>query len=430
MSKLIVTSSYHNLFYFHCIYSDRYVRAGIILAASSDSSPAKKKICFDYSHNNKLRLEETPFNSLMDFLAESGFLLAKSELGFINKNYLQQFDCLVIGNMFESFFEIEEIENIVKFVKEGGGLLLISDQGGDYDNHNNISELASQFGIYFNADHMYDPDHFVDKTDFIIVDNFRPHFITQGVGNVVHSSGCSLTLSEEETTPDTVVDGIIFASESARHNSYNGIEWIDEECPGAVILAVAKYFKGKVAAIGNLSMFSSLGASYGLKVESDKILVGNIFSWLLNQAPVIGEDVEHQMLVSVNLEESNYNWAMEQIKEENWQNLSAMLNFALRTLRSATHQKTPSKPSAPVKESPKLEATKTPLKAGPSISSSVQPTEKSEASLLKEEKPAPKAVSPPSTTIESHPAKKPAKKPLKKVSQKQAPSKPRRNPLS
>ncbi|OLS11994.1 MAG: hypothetical protein RBG13Loki_4403 [Promethearchaeota archaeon CR_4] len=391
------------------------------MATTSDAGSAKKKICFDYSHNNKLQLEETPFNSLMDFLAESRFLLAKSELGFVNQNYLQQFDCLVIGNMFDSFFEIEEIENIVRFVKEGGGLLLISDQGGDYDNRNNISELASQFGILFNADHLYDPVHFVDRKDFIVVKDFHPHFITQGIDHVVHSSGCSLTLSEEATTPDTVLDGIAFASESARHNSYNGIDWIDEECPGSVILAVAKYFKGKVAAIGNLSIFSSLGASYGLKVESDRLLVGNIFSWLLNQSSAAGENIERQVLVSVNLEESNYNWAMAQIKQEKWQNLSAMLNFALQTMRSATYKKVGSKPSATQKETSKSEVEKT---------QSQKSTEKAEETNGIEEKNAPKSVSPPSSTEETHPAKKIEKKPIKKSISKPASSKTHHNPPS
>ncbi len=376
-----------------------------------------------------MKLEETPFNGLMDFLAESGFLLAKSELGFINQQYLQQFDCLVIGNVFESYLEIEEIDNIVKFVKEGGGLLLISDQGGDYDNRNNISDLASQFGIYFNADHIYDPVNYVDKTDFIVVTDFRPHFITQGINKIVHSSGCSITISEEQTSADTVVDGVAYASDSCHHKSYNGIDWIDEPYPNALIVAVAKHFKGKVAAIGNLSIFSSLGASYGLKVEDNKILVGNILSWLLNQTPVSGESTEHQMLVSVNLEESNYSWAMEQIMQRNWPNISMMLNFALRTLRSATQEKAKSrsKAAAPPAEitsplPPQTETAKEDEKSEKKVSIEKEKTES------KEDK-TPEKVPPAVEPAKPKPAKKFVRKPIKKPAQPPA-SKPRRNPLS
>ncbi len=411
----------------------------------------------------------------MEFLAESGFILAKSELGFINQQYLQQFDCLVIGNMYESYFEIEEIDNIVKFVKEGGGLLLISDQGGDYDNRNNISELGSQFGIYFNADHIYDPVNFVDKTDFIIVKDFRPHFITQGVGNLVHSSGCSLTISEEQISADTVVDGIAFASSSARHNTYTGIEWVDEPCPGATIVAVARYFKGKVVAIGNLSMLSSLGASYGLKVESNKLLVGNSFAWLLNQTPTSGDTLEHQMLVSVNLEESNYNWAMQQVTQHNWPNISTMLNFTIRTLRSATQQKETPPSKAPAQKIAKVEESQTPLEEktpAPSTPETSPPqllvTEIKADIAVKEEikeikppaepvptpadvkptpqyageeaKPKPEKVEPESKqekipakvpAAKQKPAKKFVRKPIKKPPPSKHPaSKPRRNPLS
>ena len=90
----------------------------------------KKKICFDYKHNNRLQLENTLFLMLTDYLFQSNYILAKTELGFMNANYLQQFDALVIGNMFDNFLEMEEIQNIMAFVKEGGAFWSLVMKGG------------------------------------------------------------------------------------------------------------------------------------------------------------------------------------------------------------------------------------------------------------------------------------------------------------
>src|SRR5271157_6228373 len=125
--------------------------------ASPIDDSGKKKICFDYKHNNRLKLEDTPFLLLTELLFNSDYLLAKAEMGLMNEAYIKQFDALVIGNMFDAYLEMEEIQNIVSFVKDGGGLLLVSDQGGDFENHNNISELARQFGMSFNPDRVFDP---------------------------------------------------------------------------------------------------------------------------------------------------------------------------------------------------------------------------------------------------------------------------------
>jgi Arc/MetJ-type ribon-helix-helix transcriptional regulator len=150
---------------------------------------------------------------------------------------------------------------------------------------------------------------------------------------------------------------------------------------------------------------------------------------LLNQAPVSGESTEQQMLVSVNLEESNYNWAMDQIGQRNWPNLSVMVNFALRTLRSATQEKGKSKSKA---ATPPAETTSpVPLQTGATKEDKNEekkpPAEKEEAES-KEDKTSEKAPSA-AEPAKPKPAKKFVRKPIKKPPQTPA-SKPRRNPLS
>jgi len=268
------------------------------LASPEDAAAGQKKICFDYSHNNPLQLEEVPFNFFTDYLFGQNFILAKAELGFRNASYLQQFDALVIGNMIDASLDPGEIENIVDFVKEGGGLLLVCDQGGDFENHNNISELGQQFGITFNSDHIYDPEDHTGRQEYIRVKNLKVHAITQDIMSFVHSTGCSLSINSEVENEHLDVDAIAFASETARRKIYDPETdtWLDVPCPGEAILAVARYYQGHVVAIGNVSLFSSLGIDYGLKMEENLALVCNILNWVLSPEPNIPPDENLQHL--------------------------------------------------------------------------------------------------------------------------------------
>ena len=97
-------------------------------------------IGFDHSHNNKLTIENTTFTDFIQYLFDSDFKLGKIEAG-INYEKLSKYDLFIIGvpNLGPDL-DKDEINDLVKYVKEGGSLLVINDGGGDYENKNNLSE--------------------------------------------------------------------------------------------------------------------------------------------------------------------------------------------------------------------------------------------------------------------------------------------------
>ena len=91
-------------------------------------------IGFDYSHKNKLIIEDPGFNDFIEFLFNSDLKLGKIEAG-ITYEKLSGYNVFIIGvPIAESYLTPEEIEDLLKYVKDGGSLLIVNDKGGDHEN--------------------------------------------------------------------------------------------------------------------------------------------------------------------------------------------------------------------------------------------------------------------------------------------------------
>ncbi|MFW9950941.1 MAG: hypothetical protein ACFFKA_12560, partial [Candidatus Thorarchaeota archaeon] len=124
-------------------------------------------IGFDYSHKNKLIIEDPGFTEFIEFLLNSGLKLGKIEAG-ISYGKLSGYNIFIIGVSYAgSYFSDEEVNDIIKYVDDGGSLLIINDRGGDYENKSNLNEVSKNFGIKFNPDQLYDNEAFSK-------DNSRP----------------------------------------------------------------------------------------------------------------------------------------------------------------------------------------------------------------------------------------------------------------
>ena len=245
----------------------------------------KSSIGFDYTHHNKLTIENNAFTDFIQYLFDSGFQLGKIEAG-ITFDKLSSYDLFVIGvpNIGPDI-DSDEIDDMVDYVKNGGSLLVINDGGGDYENKNNLSELTQNFGIRFNSDRLYDNKDFIKKNSHPIIKDFKSHFITRDLTKIIHSNGCTLSVDKSIENDKIDISIIAFSSKSSSwHSFFNGDEWQDESEQHLPIIGTIHYHLGKVVVIGNLSIFSSLSKSYGIKAANNFKLVSNIISWLLNKA--------------------------------------------------------------------------------------------------------------------------------------------------
>ena len=295
----------------------------------------KIAIGFDYTHNNKLTIENNAFADFTQYLFDSSFQLGKIEAGITLKK-ATKYDILIIGvPTLGPDLDVDEIKDLVSYVKNGGSLLVINDGGGDYENKNNLSELTKHFGIIFNSDRLFDNKNFSKDNSHPIIKDFSSHFIIKDIIQFVHSNGCTLTIKKSIEEEKIDVNGIAFSSEFTSWHSYlNGDGWHDESKQHLPIIGVTHYYLGKVVAIGNLSIFSSLNKSYGIQAADNFKLVSNIISWLLNKAKSEDEQAVKPIFATVAMSQDLFYWIKDMINLGKWKNLEEVINYALRVAKS------------------------------------------------------------------------------------------------
>jgi hypothetical protein len=294
----------------------------------------KIAIGFDYTHNNKLTIENNAFADFTQYLFDSSFQLGKIEAG-LTLDKLEKYDILIIGvPTLGPDLDPDEIKDLVSYVKNGGSLLIINDGGGDYENKNNLSELTKNFGIIFNPDRIYDNKNFSTDNSHPIIKDFSNHFITRDIDKFIHSTGCSLTIDKSIEDEKIDINSIAYSSElTSWHSFLNGDGWHDESKQHLPIIGVSHYHLGKVVVIGNLSIFSSLSKSYGIQAADNFKLVSNIIAWLLNKAKSEDEQTVKPIYATIAMSQDLFYWSKDMINLGKWKNLEEVINYALRVAK-------------------------------------------------------------------------------------------------
>ncbi len=293
------------------------------------------KIGFDSSHNNKLIIEDTAFSDFVQYFINSNFKLGKIEAG-ITYEKLSVYDVFIVGVPTDSKILFDEIFDLVRYVSDGGSLLVVNDQGGDHASKNNLSKLTQNFGISFNSDRLYDSLNFSKKNSRPIIKDFKKHFITRNISEYIHSNGCTIKIDKSVEENKIDVDAIAFSSEDTSSRSYYNAsinEWVDERASSAPIIGTSHYGLGKIVTIGSLSLFSNLHESYGIRAADNQKLISNIIAWLLNKA--YSEEAKSLVPVylTIPLEQDLFYWIKEKIDNGKWNSVKEIMNFALRIVK-------------------------------------------------------------------------------------------------
>ncbi|MHA1704915.1 MAG: hypothetical protein ACTSUX_02415 [Promethearchaeota archaeon] len=291
-------------------------------------------IGFDYSHENRLVIEDPGFNDFIEFLFNSDFKLGKIQAGLTIKK-LSKYNLFIIGvPTSNSFFTEQEINDVIEYVRAGGSLLLINDKGGDKANHNNLSELSKFFGIKFNPDVLHDDKNYSKKPSRPVITSFKKHFITRDINRIIHSGGCTLTIENLKEIPELDIKPLAFSSnEHAWHEIYDGTNWVKKPVKKAPILAAGHFGSGKIVAIGNLSIFSNLNDEYGIRAADNFKLISNIVSWLLNKAHSESSKKIQPIYCAFPIKQELYYWMRDKIEEGKWKSIDEIINFALKVIK-------------------------------------------------------------------------------------------------
>ena len=279
----------------------------------------------DYSHNNMLTLEASSYSDFTQFLFASGYKLGKIEAGFASAVKLKDYNAIIISTPKNINLTPQELENLEQYVKNGGSLLLISTRGGDYINRTNLNSLTRNFGFEFAIDDISDSVKFVNLQKRPILEDFKPHYITDQIKKLVLSSACSLrTMEFPDNDKEKNVEVLVRGGLNCWHKIFVDDKWIEEDSPKIPLVISAEYHKGKVVAFGSLSIFSSLGREYGFSAFDNDIFIANILRWLTLDISSEGK------VITIDLQRNLFHWASSIIKEDNWLTFSDIINVSMK----------------------------------------------------------------------------------------------------
>ncbi|MFW9897000.1 MAG: hypothetical protein ACFFD7_14435, partial [Candidatus Thorarchaeota archaeon] len=220
-------------------------------------------IAFDVAHKPRGRIDDN-LSELRDQLNSNGFVCYNFLEVPITEESLMPYDILVFVCPDFSRITANEITQIVKWVKNsGGGLLLLSHAGGDKGRGSNLSEISEQFGIAFENDQVLDESNNLGLENIPLISTFNiPHPITANIDTLCYRSGCSLSIMGSGAF------SIADSNETSEPFS----------CP---LVCVTEINNGRVCCIGSYEMFrDKIGG--GFQCSDHPTFSLNIFKWLVS----------------------------------------------------------------------------------------------------------------------------------------------------
>ena len=165
------------------------------------------------------------YQPLTQHLGDNGFTIDTTSDGFLVDDP-GEYDVIVVclASAYYSVYTPAEVERIVSFVDDGGGLLLMGDQ--QLNPNANIQPVASQFGIGLGISTLAPYE--------IYTSDLASHFIFDAVNQIFMYAAGELSASGP-------------ASPAA---------W-QEETPYKPIVAVAQYGQGRVVALSDCSLWTA-----------------------------------------------------------------------------------------------------------------------------------------------------------------------------
>ncbi|KKK45349.1 hypothetical protein LCGC14_0636630 [marine sediment metagenome] len=220
-------------------------------------------IAFDIAHKPRGRIDDN-LTELQDHLNSNDFICYNLLEASITEEALKPFDILVFVCPDFSKVSPIEISEIVKWVKNsGGGLLLLSHAGGDKGRGSNLSEISGKFGINFENDQVLDEKLNLGMENVPLISTFNiPHPITAKIDTLCYRSGCSLSIVS--------VGAFSIADSNESSEPFS--------CP---IICVSEIGKGRVCCMGSYEMFrDKIGG--GFQCQDHHKLALNTFKWLIS----------------------------------------------------------------------------------------------------------------------------------------------------
>jgi hypothetical protein len=108
---------------------------------------------------------------------------------------LKDYTIVVFGSPRNMKLEEEEVVEILRYLREGGAIVLANSAGGDQNNNTNLNSIATHLGFQFNGDYMahetdFENDDFYDT----VCRGVSMDPLTMGVRSVHTGYACTLKI--------------------------------------------------------------------------------------------------------------------------------------------------------------------------------------------------------------------------------------------
>jgi len=230
---------------------------GATASKEGKSKSLKIKICFDTTQSERGKLDEN-YTKFKEITEKLGYSIVSNIEFPITFRQLSRYDIIFFACPDRSKIREFEIQEILRYVKNGGAIVVMASSGGDKGRMTNLNDLCTKFGIEFNNDQVFDDQHNYGIRNLAISTAFEEHPLTKGLELIIIPSSCSLSVKER-------AKGIILTDS-------------DAEPPNVPVIAVSEYGLGRVIVIGSYDTFRD-NIRAGIQVIQHRILLENILNW-------------------------------------------------------------------------------------------------------------------------------------------------------
>ena len=230
------------------------------------------RILFDYAHNEIINLEDSEYHPFRNLLKSMECAVGFNHESRITQDILQNVDVSVIGCPVESYFVSQEIGAIVDWVSSGGNLLVMSEVG--VFQKTNMNDLMKHFGLYFENTTLRSKKS-TDTNSIVLITDIVEHAITKNVKKVMVGGCSTIRTVKAKDSLDVCLSG-----EDTWVEVYDEInnKWLENSDVNVPIVSISIYGQGRIAAFGDVDMFSS-NPVFGLNALDNKQLIQNLILW-------------------------------------------------------------------------------------------------------------------------------------------------------
>jgi hypothetical protein len=161
------------------------VNSSLPIETTDNFTSGSGTVLIDLSHGNKFNIRD--INLLLSRIIVRGY-----NVEYLRENYhleekLPGATSLVVISP-ESSFSADDVKAVKMFVDKGGRLLMLSEPTGE----NEINSLASDFGILFWDDYLYNLLENDGNFKYIYLTDFAENNITKDLNRIVFYTSCSV----------------------------------------------------------------------------------------------------------------------------------------------------------------------------------------------------------------------------------------------